>query len=1429
MAFDIPRPSNVVIAARVPDFSEQLKNIMAAQLTQARIQALRQRMAQGAGGGTTSIYDPATGKTRDANIAGRSAKERAAAQQSLQDQALTNFLAQNETIQQNFNNWENLDVQRKDAALKKAEADALKMLPDTTPPEIRERFTDIVQNYFQPRRDAVLQEYQAVENADDWQYWKDSARLGLQRFTDALGSIGESPEELRERNRKFNEFEQSVREQNPYMMDQYRRAQHGEGMFEQMTGKAGNIANNLLGGLLSSPVETGIPAVAAAATLPLSMPAAALVGSLAGVASMAPSMGWEYQRNILNDNTLSTAEQDAALDSGTNTARGLGAMVGLLPAAAGRVARTLGGTIGSKAGKAALDAQYRAAATAAAGEAGRAAPQFSNNFLARAARIGAQREANAGRFGHAIQGTGAAGVEGFISGGAEQFAQNVANRVGTGRDVNLLEGTLDAALYEAAIGAPVGTATGIFRGPAQNASAPAGTPPPTEAAGSAGATPPAATNAGAALQRMEYDRQFRAQLREWEQTGQPVSAEVVDGFKRQYIGDNTRTEEEWANFVNNNAKVAQTAQLSPTLQSALEGSLGKATLDPSEVLTTSRRPESVYDTLDEGRMGIAQSLFKELNKTKTGQTEKAVEIIRNHMDQGLTAEEVSAIVTVASQKRTPDAKGKVVDALLNRSLNKAARANAKKAFSRLNKDAADRKAQQMADLSRNMSNLQDQVENLNGPASNVEPPQSGTAAAGSEPVTDGDSGVAAPATGTVADSPAGNADNASEGGGAPQGGGSGRSTEPDNGAAVPTQGDAQGAQPVAPEDGTQRGSGTGNAAPASTATDQGAGAPATEGDGSAPRAGDEANAGSTVDAGSSSEQRSVDDLSESPFEPGLRADSVADPVPADADSVDVVAQDDALTEALDALDPEIDFLGQRIRDSLDGTVDTESATVAAYMLRSLSNAINTDAQTLFDSITFTTSPDVLGRGQEQLYGVSRSIKRRTADGEFRIGNRLIFINPDGEVPGRTLLHETAHFFATEASYRLQAVPERLYTTAMRQLKQDMQALAKFVGASNTEYSAWSKDQRERLVNAFELYMDGAPNAAPASVRPIFERVAQFFRSLVRSIMGAPRNQLSPSGLRRVEVFTQGLDSEVRNAFDRWVSGYDTTDIPPQYRDKLNAYTDARAMLDDTIMRHYKAHEGEPDALANAVAYGINSMGGVMPTIENLQPYTDSASSVVTPPSKSVRAYKLFRIDKKRPGQLFPLFVNANQPIPMGQWLAAESGPITTGGKVKSKLGPLAYRPGWHAGDAPVATHIGGKNTGEKAPSYRPDNQVWAEVEVANDVDWQSVANERARVGKNGKLVLSTAHITDQVPHGGMYRYKTNPNMRGNWIISGEMKVNRILSDAEVQRINESFGFHDLPRQTPVDWKQYGFTEPVDPDTLNQLDADFANNPSAEIC
>lgn len=210
------------------------------------------------------------------------------------------------------------------------------------------------------------------------------------------------------------------------------------------------------------------------------------------------------------------------------------------------------------------------------------------------------------------------------------------------------------------------------------------------------------------------------------------------------------------------------------------------------------------------------------------------------------------------------------------------------------------------------------------------------------------------------------------------------------------------------------------------------------------------------------------------------------------------------------------------------------------------------------------------------------------------------------------------------------------------------------------------------------------------------------------------------------------------------------------------------------------------------------VNNISPTAENID--TVLEDTLVKPvagavPQKTVKAYKLFRIDPKSPDKLFPLFVDSKTPLEVGVWTDAKMGDqVASTGKVKSKIGPLAFRPGFHAGDLPIAKHIGAKsNSSLTKPDIRPDNQVWAEVEMPDDKDWQSIANSRATIKKDGTPSAVTAHITDGLPVGGHYRYKTNPNMEGNWLIGGSMKVVRVLDDIEVQQINSAAGTSDLPR------------------------------------
>ena len=66
--------------------------------------------------------------------------------------------------------------------------------------------------------------------------------------------------------------------------------------------------------------------------------------------------------------------------------------------------------------------------------------------------------------------------------------------------------------------------------------------------------------------------------------------------------------------------------------------------------------------------------------------------------------------------------------------------------------------------------------------------------------------------------------------------------------------------------------------------------------------------------------------------------------------------------------------------------------------------------------------------------------------------------------------------------------------------------------------------------------------------------------------------------------------------------------------------------------------------------------------------------------------------------------------------------------------------------------------------------------------------------KTGKINPQKADIK-KIPADGYYRFKTNPTMTGEWIITGSMKINRILSDTEAGDIVKKAGFTPLPRKT----------------------------------
>lgn len=254
-------------------------------------------------------------------------------------------------------------------------------------------------------------------------------------------------------------------------------------------------------------------------------------------------------------------------------------------------------------------------------------------------------------------------------------------------------------------------------------------------------------------------------------------------------------------------------------------------------------------------------------------------------------------------------------------------------------------------------------------------------------------------------------------------------------------------------------------------------------------------------------------------------------------------------------------------------------------------------------------------------------------------------------------------------------------------------------------------------------------------------------------------------------------------------------------------------------------------------------------------------------NKTRKAYKLFV--KGEDGELYPLFVDANKSVKQGEFLEANFPDVAFKGKRKEgskenfyvptkgakrskgektkgtgdsiiipdettrkklinegfitektrrtkeapfgKVTAVAARPGWHASQAPVATHLGPQDlkvTKKEAKKLveagvtpeaikrrgnqfyvkrRAEDQVFAEVDMADDVDYQSM------LAKEGK-----SDINDRVPKGGSYRYSDGQADSDQWVVGGDMKVNRVLSREETRAIQKEMGVVDLPYRDEVE-------------------------------
>lgn len=151
-------------------------------------------------------------------------------------------------------------------------------------------------------------------------------------------------------------------------------------------------------------------------------------------------------------------------------------------------------------------------------------------------------------------------------------------------------------------------------------------------------------------------------------------------------------------------------------------------------------------------------------------------------------------------------------------------------------------------------------------------------------------------------------------------------------------------------------------------------------------------------------------------------------------------------------------------------------------------------------------------------------------------------------------------------------------------------------------------------------------------------------------------------------------------------------------------------------------------------------------------------------------YKLFRVKNDK---LYPLYVDANTEMEIGIPLQAKIGDKADETHVKSRLGSLSLRPGFHSTQVPFTDWIGKKQDGKLV---QRKNTVWCECEVTGD--------EQTVTERNGLRVLPDT----------WYYFKTNTKQPYPWIISNSITINRVLTNDEVGQICRVHGIEPQPME-----------------------------------
>ena len=152
-------------------------------------------------------------------------------------------------------------------------------------------------------------------------------------------------------------------------------------------------------------------------------------------------------------------------------------------------------------------------------------------------------------------------------------------------------------------------------------------------------------------------------------------------------------------------------------------------------------------------------------------------------------------------------------------------------------------------------------------------------------------------------------------------------------------------------------------------------------------------------------------------------------------------------------------------------------------------------------------------------------------------------------------------------------------------------------------------------------------------------------------------------------------------------------------------------------------------------------------------------------------YKLFEMNPE--GKLFPLFIGKTKETELNKWLHAEY--IPTKG--------FACRGGWHIGTIPSAPWLMSADGTYKSQRSKYWKRVWCEVEYNTNNNYDDEVN-----------LLPKKCFVDKCPEDGFYFFKETGNRI--WVITSDIKVNKILDKNKRKQILEAEGFDEAKEFEP---------------------------------